>query len=240
MGTSTSYSAPSSWGSLKGEVTRAAGAGALTSSMAAQLVRHYIRENGGARLMGRGGGLVGKGRTAQAVAGRFSGFLSDVAAVGLNEALNRVGLSDFIGRPINEILAALLDKLGGPASTIDDVDARNALARLQEKLLGKAADAAEVEEILTEQASQLETILYDFFGFYLFEQFCRVFFERLVQRVGELKAQSFLTDIESFIASMLMNRTSGRDVSKIDWTGPEGLALMADIMEATLRVFETS
>jgi len=103
------------------------------------------------------------------------------------------------------ILAGLLDKIGGPANTIDDVDARNALARLQDKLLTDAEDPHEVEQILSAQASELEAVLIEFFSFYLFEQFCRVFFERLMQRVGELKAQPFLNDIESFIRSVLLN-----------------------------------
>lgn len=239
MGTSTSYSAPPSWGSLKGEVTRAAAAGSLAPAQAAELIRHYVRENGGSSAIARGGGVVGKGRTAQAVAGRLGGFISDVAAFGLNEALRRAGLPELIGRPLSEILAGLLDKIGGPANTIDDVDARNALARLQDKLLADAEDPDEVEQILSAQASELEAVLIEFFSFYLFEQFCRVFFERLMQRVGELKAQSFLNDIESFIRSVLLNRTSGRNLSGIDWAGPEGQALVADIMEATLKVFET-
>src|SRR5271167_746426 len=113
MGTSTSYSAPPSWGSLKGEVTRAAAAGSLAPADAAQLVRHYIQDNGGSSAIARGGGVVGKGRTAQAVAGRLGGFISDVAAFGLNEALRRAGLPELIGRPLSELLAGLLDKIGG-------------------------------------------------------------------------------------------------------------------------------
>ena len=237
MGTSTSYSAPPSWGDFKSEVTRAAGSGLLTPAAAGQLVQRYIRENGSSSGMAHGGGVVGNGRTAQAIAGRLGGFIADVAALGLSEALTRAGLTDFIGRPVNEILCGLLDKLGGSASTIDDVDARNALARLQEKILGNAVDETQIEAILAMQAAQLEGLLQEFFGYYLFEQFCRVFFERLVQRVGEHKAQSFLSGIESFINSTLINRTTGRDMSRINWAGPEGQAIAVDIMETTLRVF---
>jgi hypothetical protein len=239
MGTSTGYSAPPSWGPLKNEVTRAATAGSLTPATARHVLQHFIRENGGAAQVARGGGgVVGKGRTAQAVAGRLGGFISDVGRFGLTEALTRSGLADLIGRPISEILNGLVDKLGGPASTIDEVDARNALARLNEKILGEAENAEDVERILAGQAAHLEPVLQDFFGFYLFELFCRVFFERLVQRIGEFKAQSFLDDIEHFLDSTLLNRTTGRDLSGINWGGPEGQAIVADIMENTLTVFE--
>lgn len=237
MGTSTGYSAPPSWAPLKGEVTRAAGAGALSRETARQIVQHYIRENGGARGMARGGAAVGAGKTAQDVAGRFSAFVADVAANGLDTALTNAGLAEFIGRPVTEILGALLDRLGGPASTIDDVDARNALARLQDELFGDAADAPEMEQVLTDTASQLESVLQDFFSHYLYEQFCRVFYERLVQRVGDIKAQSFLEEIESFLASTLENRTAGRDLSSIQWAQAEGQAILMEIMETTLNVF---
>ncbi len=63
------------------------------------------------------------------------------------------------------------------------------------------------------------------------------FFERLVQRVGDTRAYSFLNEISDFIKSTLINRTTERDIGQIDWTGREGETMVADIMEMTLRVF---
>jgi hypothetical protein len=188
-------------------------------------------------MMARGGGTVAGGRAARGVAGRFGGFISDVSRVGLEGALRNAGWADLIGRPVQEILAALLDRLGGEASTIDDVDARMALSRLQDEYFADAANAAELEQRLRGQIDHLETVLQDFFGFYLFEVFCRVFFERLVQRVGETRAHSFLGEIGDFIKSALSNRAAGRDVSRINWAGQEGQEMTADIMETTLNVF---
>jgi hypothetical protein len=241
MGTSASYSAPPSWGELKAQVTRAASTGSASQDSALKILGSHIRHNGGARAIARGesrcGGIVGSGRAARTVAGRLGNFIADVGTYGFNEALRRVGLVNFIGRPVQEVLNALLDNLGGPASTIDDVDARTALSKLQDKMLENAADAADVERILTAQATQLESVLQDFFGFYLFEQFCRVFFERLVQRVGETRAHSFLSDIEDFVRSTLANRTVGLELAGVDWAGPEGQAIISNIMETTLTVF---
>ena len=241
MGTSTGYSAPPSWGDLKSDVTRAGGAGALTPNTAGELIQSFIQHNGGANLIARGtgagGGSVAKGGAARATARRLGGFISDVGRVGLEQALRNAGWTDLIGQPVPEILAALLDRLGGEASTIDDVDARMALARLQEKYFAEATDAAELDKLLVEQVTQLETVLHDFFGFYLYEVFCRVFFERLVQKLGETRAHSFLDQIRDFINAALVNRAPGNDISKIDWPGTAGQALTADIMEATLNVF---
>jgi|SRR5271165_2991579 len=243
MGTSAAYDAPPSWGNLKSEVTRAADEGSIAPATAQQILRHYVHENGGVRQIARGatsgggGGRVGSGAAARQVAGRVGGFVSDVAAFGLPEALKRAGLSELIGRPVADILNGLLDKLGGPGSTMDDVDARAALSSLQEKLLADAADAEAVEQVFTDANANIDQVLQDFFGFYLYEQFCRVFYERLVQRVGEMQAQSFLGQIREFILSSLANRTIGLNIAQIDWPGSEGAEMVSDIMEATLAVF---
>jgi hypothetical protein len=242
MGTSTSYSAPPAWGDLKSDVTRGAGAGTLSRQKARELVSSFIQHNGGASAIARGGaggkgGSVARGRAARAIANRVGGFISDVGRVGLEQALRNAGWDDLIGRPIAEVLPSLLDRLGGSASTIDDVDARMALSRLQEKYFGMADSAAELEQLLSSRVDQLDTILHEFFSYYLFEVFCRVFFERLVTRVGETRANSFLEQIGQFISSTLTNRTDGQKIGSINWSGPQGEAITADIMEATLRVF---
>ena len=144
-----------------------------------------------ARAAGSGGGSVGGGGAARSVAGRLGGFITNVATVGLNEALRREGLADFIGRPVREVLAAILDRLGGPSSTIDEVDARAAMARLQNELLDKADDVQAVEELMTKEAENLGSLLERYFGFYLYELFCRVFFERLTRARWQMTRTSF-------------------------------------------------
>lgn len=238
MGTSTSYSAPPSWGDLKGDVTRAAGEEIVTRNKASQLLQSFIGHNGGARAMaGHQGGTVASGRAARGVASRLSGFIADVGRFGLEVALQNAGWADLAGRTVQEILYSLLDRLGGEASTIDDVDARMALSRLQDMYFAEAATVEELEQLLSTQVVRLDGFLQDFFGFYLYEVFCRVFFERLVQRVGETKAHSFLNEIGDFINSTLANRAAHHNIIGIDWGSTEGQAMVSEIMETTLHVF---
>ena len=237
MGTSTNYAAPPSWGPLKREITRAAVAGSPGRARARQALQDYIRQSGGARAMARTSSSVGTGKGARSIAGRLGTFISDVAARGLDVSLRNVGLSGLVGKPVSEVLAGILNHIGGPASTIDEVDARTALARLREKTMDSAANTEDLEKLLSAQAGQLEAMLRDFFGFYLFEQFCRVFFERLVQRVGETKALSFIQEIEDFVNSALANRMVGRNLIAIRWDSGEGRAILAEIMESAFKVF---
>ena len=189
--------------------------------------------------MSRGGGGTIGGSAGRAVAQRLGGFINAVGQAGFREALRGEGLAHLVGRPVQDILAGLLDHLGGPSSTIDDVDARTALARLQEELLRDAQTAEDIERILRDGALNLEAMLRDYFGLYLFEQFCRVFFERLAQKKGESRALAFLDDIKEFIKAALVNRVRGGTFGRIAWAGEEGAALCADIMETTLTVFVT-
>lgn len=243
MGTSTGYSAPPSWGDLKGDVTRAAKEGLLSSEKAGNLLKSFIQHNGGAGSIARGEGGKGRkgtvisGRSARNVAGRIGGFISDIGRVGLEGALREAGWDDLVGRPVKEILGALLDRLGGNANTINDVDARMALSQLQEKYFGNVETITELEQRLSNQVNQLDLLLQDFFGLYLFEVFNRVFFEQLVQKIGDTQAYEFLNEIGNFINATLENRMIGRNISQIDWAGPEGQAITSDIMETTLNVF---
>ena len=239
MGTSTNYDAPPQWATLKGNVTRSGGQ-SIQPTKAAELIRDHIENNGGSRRIVSGGGVLGAGRTPQQVARSFAGFLSQVRDVGLTEALRQNGLQDLIGRPASELLLGIVNRCGGTNGSIDAADARSALARLMDKLLEQAESPQEVEAILSENANgtALADLLMNFFGYYVYEQFCRVFFEHLVKKHGEQSAESFLGDILEFIHAALRNHTVGMDVAAIEWFGAEGEKITSSIMQLTLEVFQ--
>lgn len=237
MGTSTGYNAPTSpqWSALKGRVSRAVPNGRPSREVAGSLVRDFVTAGGGRSGFGGGGG----GGSAARVASGVGGFLSAVANRGLAAALDEIGLSSLIGRPVTEILDALLDLLGGPASTIDDVDAREALARLRDEMFGQAETVDELEALLAAQAagSMFTDLLTRYFAYYLHERFCRVFYERLIAKVGDLKAGEFLDGILDFLQSKLEEVHLERDVRTINWTSSAGREFVDDLLELTLDVF---
>lgn len=242
MGTSAPYDAPPSWGELKAEVTRIAPNANIPEARLRRLVRSVVYANGGRTEMARGGrqgatGGAGSAGPARAAAGRLASFISDTQQFGFAEAALRAGLGDLSGKPVSEILNLLLDRLGGDSSSIDDADARQALSDLQEDLLAEAQTVAEVEAILSNEALSLENLLERFFGHYIFEQFSRVFYERLVQRVGAQQAISFLGQIKEFIQSSLVGRAMERNLSKVDWGGADGANMVSEICSQTLEVF---
>lgn len=241
MGTSKGYSAPTTppWRNLKANVTRLANEGLLAPGSAKNILGEYIKTNGGARRIAQGGGTIGGGRVAQKVARKVGGFFSSVSSLGFAEALRQAGLGELVGKPVREIIFSLIDYLGGPSNTLDEVDARNALSRVSDELLEEATDFESMEKILEETSKEdkLSNFLIRFFGYYLYEQFCRVFYERLVARHGEPKAESFLDGILDYIRSALHLKTLDQDITKIDWAGTQGQQLADDILQTTFEVF---
>lgn len=240
MGTSTNYDAPtnSQWAGIKSAVTRAARNGRPNHEDAGNIVRDYIAVNGGATGFSSTGGSIGVQRAGQAVAHNLGGFLNSVRSIGLRGALDLIG-DQLSGKPMSEITASLLDYLGGPASTIDQVDARNALSDLRNELFQGAQTLEELERILNERSDEnmLREFLTLFFGQYLYHQFCRVFHGRLLNRIGQTQTEAFLEGIRDYIQSTLRNHTVTRDIGEIDWRGTEGQQLAQEIFRETLEVF---
>lgn len=241
MGTSSGYEAPTTpdWRDLKAKATRTARDGSASPSTAKSTLRDIIRTSGGARNISRGGGAIGAGRSAQNTARNLANFISSVGAVGLHQALESFGLSEFVGRSASEIIPALVDKLGGPSSTINDTDARKALSIVMDQLLKDLDTPEQVEEALNQiiEGEALESLLNQFFGYYLYEQFCRVFYERLGNRVGRSNADSYLSSIFDTIKSALELMTSDRDLSQIDWKSAEGQNITDQILQDTFEIF---
>jgi hypothetical protein len=240
MGTSKSYDAPTTpqWKALKNKVSRRAGQGLLNQLAVEDTLRDYVRTSGGASEIARGGGAIGVGRAVQNIARNVASFISSINTIGFGETLKNTGLSSLIGKPIEELYFGILDYLGDSSNTVDDVDARKALSDLMDELL-EDATAEDIEEILTTQATneKIEEILHKFFGYYLFEQFQRVFYKRLVEKVGETKADSYLSGIAEFIKAKLANIACDRKLSGIDWTSEQGKRVIEEVMQDTFEVY---
>lgn len=239
MGTSADYAAPPNWSSVKGDVTRSGGR-SLTPVKSRELLREYVSTSGGASRMSRGAGQLGNGGTARHAARSLGGFIAAVARDGLDSALRDSGLQDLIGKSVTETLLGIVSVCGGTDGDIDSVDARNALSRTLDEICADAATPDELEAILRSQMSgeSLGALLMAYFGNYLYEQFCRVFFGQLIKKHGDVKATSFLESIRDVIKSDLKHRTLGLNLTQVDWFGREGDAMARMIMQNTLAVFE--
>ena len=241
------------WAPLKREATQYAQDVGFKRVSPKSLLLHYVRVrsnpdrqsslntgNGGGNGSGGGGGRTGGWSAGVAAAQNVGTFFSRVGVLGLREALREAGLGDLVGHSAADVSAALLDRLAGPASTLDQDAARRALVDLNDELLADAQTFEDVERALAAAIDQrgLLEILMRFFGHYLYECFCRDFYERLDKRVGSSQAAQSLKGIRDCIEAATRAKLVGRDKSTFDWRGADGKRLAEEILGEVLDIFE--
>lgn len=112
---------PQRFSGARNNFTRFAGSGGSDRASLGRAVSKYVSAStGGARLAAQ---RMGASRTAGA---RLLGFLSDVQAQGVREALRALDLESLAGRPITEIFVGLADYICPGAGTVDEGIAREA------------------------------------------------------------------------------------------------------------------
>lgn len=218
---------------------------------AIHLLSRYIAACGGAVSMtraggggtGGGGGTVrGVGRAAARTGRNLGTFAARVGQVGLAQALREFDLGEFVGRSAGDVVVALVDRLCGPGSTMDEALSRSALTDLQRDLLGDARTFAEVEERFSAAVARLEVegLMVQFYGYYLYEMFIRDFYERLIQRREHDRTAISCENIKRTIRAQVRGAVAGREVASIDWRGREGRQLAEEILTTTFAVFEVA
>jgi hypothetical protein len=222
---------------LKTEATKFAKEDGHGSVSPQRLLAGYVRVNKGARELAREGG----GAQAARITGQSLGtFLARVGQVGLDETLRETGLADLIGRSAADLATGLLNALAAPGSTLDDHAARLALAKLNEEIFEAAETYEDAERALAAAIDQqgLVWLLTNYFGKYLYERFCRDFYETWVKKVGASQAGRSLKSIKDCITSSLKAKLTRRDLSGFNWRGAEGSKLTEQVMQETLEIFE--
>ncbi|MYA72285.1 hypothetical protein F4009_13135 [Candidatus Poribacteria bacterium] len=241
MGTSTNYKAPTSpqWKKLKGKVTRLTGQGSLSSTSRKEIVRDYVNVNYGSSRGTTNRGRAARRRAAQSVAQSIGGFFSSVASEGFQKAFEDAGLGSLEGKTVSEIAHSLLDHLGGPSNTLDEADARTALCDLMDEILNDADGPEDVEEVMEMRTHgvALDNLLRRFFGYYIYEQFCKDFYGQLVANIGNKEAAESIDEIRDYVCEALKEATGDQEISQIDWDGSQGQQIVEEILQETLEVF---
>ena len=241
MGTSANYNAPTSpqWKKLKGKVTRLTGQGSPSSTSVKEILRDFVNVNYGSSRRTSSGGATARRQVAQNVARKMGGFFSSVSDVGFRKAFEGLDLGSLEGKTFSEIAHLLLDHFGGPSNTLDEADARTALCDLMDEILNDADSLEDVEAVMETRAhgEALNNLIRRFFGYYIYEQFCRDFYGQLVGNIGNEGAEESIDEIRIYICEALKDTTGNQDVSQIDWSGNQGQQIVEQILQETLEVF---
>lgn len=244
MGTSKSYSAKlkgqPQWGQLSSIVTRTCGTGGSNQNLG-KIISRYVEVMGGASNAGRGNSKIG-GRAGIRTANRLGGFLGAFSSSGgnLQQTLKQIGLTDLIGKSLNEVINHLLEYCSGPSSSIDDVAAKEASKMILEELVSNAETVEEFQENLQNALDKgsLADIFIRYFGYYIFTHLSIMFHEKLIVEKGKTQCDDLFRQIKDFISEKLRNINKTNPLNNIDWNSNEADKLIKNIQEDVLRVFE--
>lgn len=241
MGTSTNYNAPTSpqWKKLKGKVTRLTRPGVPSLTSIKEILQDFVNVNYVTSRDSSGSRGTAHRRDVQDVARNIGRFFASAAEVGFRQAFEDAELGSLEGKSLSEIVYLLLDHLGGPSSTLDDTDIQTALCDLVAEIFNGADSLEEFEEAIQTKSSGefLENLIISFFGYYVYQQFCRVFYEQLIANIGERQADESINGIREYICLKVKDVVSDRDVKQIDWNGSQGQQIVEEILQRTLEVF---
>lgn len=260
MGTSKGYVAPTggSWTKLKRDVSRFArdvGAGPPPSAppdrpnpRIGDLLAQLVAALGGASVVASAGRTAGSaaggasliGGGAARTGAEFGGFATAVAEAGLDEALRRFDLDGLDGRPADEVIDAIAERLSDVPSGLDEAAAREALIKVTDELRGDASSLPELEVAYRRamEAYGVHGLMWRYFGYYLYVLFCERFAERLARDPDRTDSVSVSSQVREYILLAVESRAVGREVGGIDWSGPEGIAISEAILAETLHIFE--
>ena len=189
MGTSTDHSGGSggSWEGAKRASTSFAKHG--DKRRAERALGRLVLALGGA-------GAVAAGSSGANAATRgFRSLLSSSSSQGLDAALAEVGLADLVGRPADEVVAALVDALAGSGDDREGQAARSAACDVFEHLAEDATTYEDLEEALAD-VDDVGSVLEVFLTSYVYWLLLPVLEERIerledaslrAKREGELR-----------------------------------------------------
>jgi hypothetical protein len=262
MGTSKDFAGSPRWTGVKAEVTQAGG-GLVDRKVAAKLVGAFVQQlasapsggfggSGGARGSGGGGGAGGGGgggrggrsgggssrsSPVRGAAQRIGSFFSDVAKVGFREAVEKIGLKNADQMTPAELALAIADLLGGEPNLFDQTAVRDAVAALMQDFANGPDSLAAFGEVLVQQAQNIESVLENFLGNYVFEMFCSTTYKGILETHGPASAEGLAGQVRDYISTKLGDVKSSGKLSSIDWNGPAGAKMVDTLIAQTIEIF---
>lgn len=202
-------------------------------------MRTLIRTGGGRSKVSRGlSPSLGKGGTR--VSRRISGFVTQVHREGLDTVLRRIGFGPIQGKTVQEVIDFLLLYFADTSAGMDDVAANLASCQVMEYLAEnvKTLEAFEEKVHSLVEGNGLTELLCLYYGLYLFEHLSQRFQEKITQLKGEAVSRETFNIIKEDIIGQVTAIGKSKEMTAIDWKGPEGRAIEEKIFDSIIQIFE--
>lgn len=202
--------------------------------------RHSSKSSGSKR---GGGSRAGRSRLISGsgirpTAQRVASFLSDVKRIGLVDALAERGFSDLDKLSPERLAIAIADVLQENSSYIIEIELREALSQVFEKICADQDDLPNLEIALGNAAGDIGSVLTRLFECYIIERFKTNHGEHLAKEHGYEAADKIVNSARDFVAAELAFEEANRhDLTNVDWGGKEGESIVNAILERTVAVY---
>lgn len=210
---------PTSWSVPKGAMTRFArgGGGSLGS-----IGRSYVSAGGGAT------GRASSARAGRQTTGRLGGFFASGVSSGFVQAARDIGLTNFIGRDVQFVLAAFVDLIAPSGATVEEAIARKALADTTWEVFQQyGVDVEGITALDRLSSEDVTSVVSLYVSNYVNERLQEELFYRVEKgSLDESTANQYAEQIKGFIAEVVRLDFQTIDPLRIDWQGTEGQALI--------------
>lgn len=247
MGTSKGYEPPSGgdWNSLKRQM------GTLIDNPEknTKVVSKFVKVLGGAERFSSynkpksisigGGSSSFKSSTARNTVQGLGAFFSDISKNGLQQAVESRGIN-IKGKTIDEIKELFIDFFLTPAVDSDSACASKAIETVMENLFNEITNEKELENILSNviQTEKAKELVCGFYENYIYELFCRIFFEDRTLKTNQSDAEEILEIVKETISTKISGIQCNRNIEGIDFSSQEGSDFVQGILKDILEVLE--
>jgi hypothetical protein len=222
------------WGGAKGLLTRFGSAGGAGSDAGRTYLRAAV-----AGYVGAQGGAAAASRAARA--GRHSaqalgGFLRFLTTQGADQALEQLGLSQYVGATATSLLGALVDSLSAKDHGLEENVARSAMTKTLNALFeehGVADDGLAALGMLS--AEDVRLVIEEYVAQYIEERLIQVMGDGLqALPMDELVLRE--SEVWDYVRNTVHLDLKSVDVQKLDWAGPQAAALVERIFTEAHRL----
>jgi hypothetical protein len=224
-----------SWRSAKISLGKAISGGGGKEDFA-KAGRKYVGALGGSRSASR------TSRTGKSSTARLGQFLSSVGRIGLNETLERFGLSSFIGKEPEVVFTAISNALAPSGSSREDAISRDAsndaLESWYERVISANGDLAALDRMDGQDIAKAIELSVSSYIYHRWLGQLEIIIEE--KSMSDKEAVRLERDMKAYIFECVQLDMSNIDVLNMDWEGVAGQQFIDKIYTEAYEILEDS
>lgn len=194
----------------------------------------YVRARGGAQTAAK---AASSGRQSTI---RFGQFLSGVTTSGIRATLERFGLHDVVGKSVEEVFGAILDKLAPSSQFLEGNMARKAASESLEMIYQKfTLQNGDLNKLDNMQRSDIKDALSKFVSSYIYNRWLQELGNCIERNaITPQEAVGYESEIREYVSLRVENELNDMDIINIDWESNEIGKIVEEIYIEAYAVLE--